>query len=82
MATSLVTFSGTLSSTNSTPGKGDEVVLQAGAEVEFGQFKFLAQHQIHLADVLAIGSDHFHVFGDLRGVRLFNHLPDFDAPRL
>jgi len=47
------------------PGQRNEVVLQAGAEIELGKFDVLSKDVVHLAEMMAVRAHHFHVFGDL-----------------
>src|SRR5665647_327430 len=50
------------------PGDRDQVVLEARAQVELGQLDVGTHHLIDLADVAAIGTDHFHMLADFGGL--------------
>jgi hypothetical protein len=49
------------------PLQRDQVVLEAAAQVQLGQFDLAADHMVHAADMAAVRTDHFLVFADLRG---------------
>ena len=46
------------------PAERDQMVLAHGLQVQLGQFDLTALDVVHLAHVLAVRADHFHVLGD------------------
>jgi hypothetical protein len=49
------------------PAERDQVVPEAGPEVELRQFDIVAEDMVDLADMTAVGTHDFHMLGDVFG---------------